>query len=353
MVVRDLDCMNEACIEDFQETILPYKFEAWPEEKYLICSAMQKAIRRGDAETAVNAAANLYRIDKRMLQRRLLVTAYEDVGIGNIRAVCHATLICTDVSFRRRVSELRAYIFAAYILANATKCRAADHVYMVSNNDPELEDVRDALHECNVNALTKCALDNNASIHIRAYALQRIKRHSIDDAANVLEQSVVSPVIIDSCIVASSKTSDPLALYLPMILGEYYNEAKPLRFETSPALKCKHVPLYAADPLHTRIGKEALKRWKQQITALQGYTLKQLGKAVFHTESTRCNEELHSDALLALKCNGMRVSLLAGGLPEYDQAELFIRVEKNMDVLNDIRVELFETTLPPAQPSFI
>lgn len=353
MVVRDLDCMNEACVEDYQEAILPHEFEAWPEEKYLICSAMQKSIRLGDAETSINAAANLYRIDKRMLQRRLLVTAYEDVGIGNIRAVCHTTLICTDLSFRKRIGELSAYLFAAYILANATKCRAADHIYMISNNSPELKDIREALHECNVNALTKCALDKNASIHIRAHALQRLKRYSIDDAANVLEQSGVSPVIIDSCIVASSKTSDPLALYLPMILGAYYDEAKPLRFKTPPALKCKHVPLYAADPLHTRIGKISLQQWRKNIADLNRYPVKGLAKAVFHYESTMCNEELMSTALNELKCKSVTTSLIQGGIAIEDQPELFRLVEKHLPVLDEVRKVQFSSKLILQNPRLL
>lgn len=192
MVVRDLSCMNEACLEDYQKAILPHHFEYWPEDKWLICSAMQKAVRRGDEITAINAAANLYRLDKRMLQRRLLVTAYEDVGIGNIRTVCQTTLICTDLSFRKRIRELNAYIFAAYNLAQSRKCRAADHIYMISNNDPEFVDIKEALHECDVRTLAKCALDNTASIYIRAYALQLLKNYSVDDAAHVLEQSGIS-----------------------------------------------------------------------------------------------------------------------------------------------------------------
>ncbi|MEM6781194.1 MAG: hypothetical protein AAF569_04975 [Pseudomonadota bacterium] len=125
-------------------------------------------------------------------------------------------------------------------------------------------EIRDALYECDVRTLTKCALAPDASILVKAFTLQRLKRYSIDDAANVLEQSGVSPIIINSCIVSSSKTFDPLALYLPLIMDEYYTE-KGLSFELPVTLKCRDVPLYAADPLHNHPLSEVINIEFQQL----------------------------------------------------------------------------------------
>jgi replication-associated recombination protein RarA len=72
-----------------------------PCDRWLAASALQKAIRRGDAPTAQRAARTLYRHDPRSAWRRLLVIAYEDIGIGAPAAVISTTLHSANPKARR------------------------------------------------------------------------------------------------------------------------------------------------------------------------------------------------------------------------------------------------------------
>jgi hypothetical protein len=66
--------------------------EPLPCDRWLAASALQKAIRRGEALTAQRAARTLYRHDPLSAWRRLLVIAYEDIRIGALGAVIATTL---------------------------------------------------------------------------------------------------------------------------------------------------------------------------------------------------------------------------------------------------------------------
>jgi hypothetical protein len=51
-------------------------------DRWLALSTMQKAIRRGDSLTAKRALTTVYRSDPSSTWRRLLIIAFEDVGIA-------------------------------------------------------------------------------------------------------------------------------------------------------------------------------------------------------------------------------------------------------------------------------
>ena len=58
-----------------------------PCDRWLALSAMEKSIRRGDGLTAQRALRTLYQPDPSTPLRRLLIIAFEDVGIGALGAV--------------------------------------------------------------------------------------------------------------------------------------------------------------------------------------------------------------------------------------------------------------------------
>ena len=76
--------------------------EPLPCDRWLAASALQKAIRRGDALTAGRAVRTLYRYDPRSAWRRLLVIAYEDIGIGALDAVVTTTVRGANAKTRPR-----------------------------------------------------------------------------------------------------------------------------------------------------------------------------------------------------------------------------------------------------------
>ncbi len=99
--------------------------EPLPCDRWLAASALQKAIRRGDALTAGRAVRTLYRYEPRSAWRRLLVIAYEDIGIGALDAVVTTTVRGANAKARREAGGDEASALAtSQMLAAAPKDRS-------------------------------------------------------------------------------------------------------------------------------------------------------------------------------------------------------------------------------------
>jgi len=72
---------------------------------YIARSAMQKAIRRGMTDLALRAAATLLGTDQRVLWRRLIVTAMEDQGVGEVDLLSRIVAASRDRAWRRKVGS--------------------------------------------------------------------------------------------------------------------------------------------------------------------------------------------------------------------------------------------------------
>jgi len=69
-------------------------------DRYIALSALQKAIRRGNEDLALRAAANLMINGPKAIWRRLGIIAFEDIGVANIDAVGWATVLIDDADLR-------------------------------------------------------------------------------------------------------------------------------------------------------------------------------------------------------------------------------------------------------------
>ena len=117
--------------------------EPLPCDRWLASSALQKAIRRGDVLTAQRAARTLYRADPRAVWRRLLIIAFEDVGIGAIEGVTSTAARVADAQMRREAGgDEAAFLATCRQLAEAPKDRSADLLFAAALHDPALEAVR-------------------------------------------------------------------------------------------------------------------------------------------------------------------------------------------------------------------
>jgi len=75
-------------------------------DKWLVSSALNKAIRRSHTQIALNCAAPLVygsRIRDR-LWRRLGVIALEDIGIGDIGIIAEVLAVCASSKWRQKVA---------------------------------------------------------------------------------------------------------------------------------------------------------------------------------------------------------------------------------------------------------
>ena len=73
-----------------------------PVDPWVAASGLQKAIRREAEKLALGSAKTLLLTDPDRLWRRLCVTAFEDVGLGDIEGLARMTAIAGQKTWRAK-----------------------------------------------------------------------------------------------------------------------------------------------------------------------------------------------------------------------------------------------------------
>jgi hypothetical protein len=98
-------------------------------DSWIVSSLLQKSIRRGETEIAQRAALTLFKLRGSAIWRRLMVIAFEDVGIGSVDAVTMTVAAGSDAAARKACGgDLRVAVYLASVLAEAPKDRSADYL---------------------------------------------------------------------------------------------------------------------------------------------------------------------------------------------------------------------------------
>jgi hypothetical protein len=106
-------------------------------------SLMQKAIRRGRRDYALGAAATLLQGSPERLWRRLCITAFEDIGVGDFEGLALLTAALKGKRWRSKIGG--EWAVASYFvdrMCETSKCRAANDLCVVCEQDPAFEEER-------------------------------------------------------------------------------------------------------------------------------------------------------------------------------------------------------------------
>jgi len=112
-------------------------------DPWLAMSLMQKAIRRSHTELALRSAVTLIETSPDRLWRRLLVTAFEDIGVADHEVVSLVTVGLTGKRFRAKIGG--DWAVASYLISRmcgTVKCRASDDLLAICETNPNLEKQR-------------------------------------------------------------------------------------------------------------------------------------------------------------------------------------------------------------------
>jgi hypothetical protein len=121
-------------------------------------SLVQKAIRRGRKDLALQAAATLLHGSAERLWRRLGCIAFEDVGVADIDIVAVVTAALAGKRYREELGgEWRVASFVVSKFTDAPKCRASDDLLLVAESHPDFEDARFAFAFRSVDDLIRIA----------------------------------------------------------------------------------------------------------------------------------------------------------------------------------------------------
>ena len=115
-----------ACEIDFHSGLPTKPIVADP---WVISSLLQKSIRRGETDVARRCALTFFKLKGSAIWRRLMVIAFEDIGIGSVEALIMTVAASSDGNWRKRYGgDLKLAVHLATVLAEAAKERSADYL---------------------------------------------------------------------------------------------------------------------------------------------------------------------------------------------------------------------------------
>lgn len=242
-----------------------------PISPWLAMSMLQKAVRRGRVELALNAAATLLRDDPDRLWRRLGSVAFEDVGLGCASTLGLTVAALTGKRFRAAVGgEWAVASVVVKAMCAAPKSRAADDLYMALETLPTLVDTRRVLAAETSLRLRMIGLTSN-NLHTRALAVLFLlgtnrpggklpaRRGDVALAFDLLDELGTAPTMLAICREGYRKTGEALPPLLALLTLENGLRGYTSEDHMPPEAMIGGVPSWSVD-MFSRQGKLALVR---------------------------------------------------------------------------------------------
>lgn len=323
-----------------------------PGDPWLLASAMQKAIRRGEIDRAVMAAYSLWHQDKPRFWRRLHVTALEDCGVANTKLLCQVLAATSAMTWRKRVGDLKTAIWLTIQLCQSDKIRIAEQAYTQAERASNYQGHRLRLPGESDECLSGIVADLQGDLVERTMALWLLagtKRFGSDympqrlgslaHAVSAVEALDTPHDLTKACISVISRSPWPLSLITPLCWQAVQAQPKPLYVWLDPIPVVddyKTMPLYACD-MFTRIGKAVIRDFQKAVRPLRQFSTEQIGLGVFYVEGGRLDKVLTSEWLEDFRQSAELADIEGTGiiLPEYLGFKEM--VAENMPTLNSIR----------------
>ena len=260
-------------------------------DRYIALSAFQKAIRRGNEELALRAAATLTINGPKAIWRRLGIIAFEDVGVANLDAVGWVTAVIDDVDLRQRLGdEWKIADYLIRTLCRSAKCRATDDIIDVIQHDPELAELRDELPGLSLRHRISSAIDCTRSIEARGLATwlaigtDKITSSTLapvpgcpENTFDALRDADYPGSVVEICRMGLKRTGcmlPPMFLLLYPLRGS----GQPVAEDDlmPPETKIGDVPSWVFD-VHTRSGLTAFGRYRRRSERMKAFLAEHAG----------------------------------------------------------------------------
>lgn len=139
--------------------------------KYALSSAMQKCLRRGHVEDSIRYATAYHRIDPTGFWTRLVVVAFEDVGLGGLEELALTLAAARSKIFRHRIGgDEKVISYIVSMLARSIKCRiCCDFMQVLWYHPRKFKDMT-ALRTATTQELTAFALSERNTTAFRSCA---------------------------------------------------------------------------------------------------------------------------------------------------------------------------------------
>ncbi len=346
-------------LEDFVSTHKPPELSPLGISPWMAMSLLQKAIRRGEEQYALRAAATLLRSAPDRLWRRCSVIAFEDVGIADLETASIVTAAMGGKRYRAELGgEWRVASRIVSQMVQARKCRAADDLLLVAEQHPAHQRARDELAAFGTRELVEVVC-SDAPLPERAlalwYALGTDRRPSLRLQRRKGEPSAVFDALCEAGLPHSvveiaregfRKTGEVLGPFVALLSAAPPETTCRTRHDdVPPAVMIGETPSYAFD-LYSREGRAAFGKFLQGASDTACWVrahippsqrVNFLGGIVFRLEGGLCARRLHWPTAVELRwlvdaeCHGPHCP---------DATELLQIVRNDLDLLNKVRLHV-------------
>lgn len=328
-------------------------------DKWTARSGLQKSVRRSCLNETNGFSKYLLKKDKSSLWRRLLVTAFEDIGVANPGLVIKVTNLLQNKTSRNAFGDDQ--VLCEYLsneMVKTPKDRSVDYLYCASRFHPFFIDVRKELDCIPIKEIKDFLINSKVPVIHKNIALQRLtgigaqfqnRFHSASILQNeyreVFLELGVDENLIEASLLGARMAWDDFVLSLPLLMqvyeGEKANVIKP--HLPNEEVSNAGLPFYSLDPLHTRIGKQAIALWRDKTPLLQHFSIRQLAIAVFEIEGAAISPKLDWPTGKKLKRLGIEGFLARARLPLDQVDDILSKAENYLPELNKARNQVLET----------
>ncbi len=327
-------------------------------DPYLLASAMQKAIRRGDSGIARRAGHQLYTLDRARLWRRLAVVALEDIGIADATVAAEVIGIAMLPAARRLIGGDRIALDIALARACAgAKDRSGDHLASIVGRESVDHESRAALRHASPNALLAMIASSDLPWERRLRAALLMSGRT-DDAMHpgaigavfdVLHEMGVPCRLLVACEAYAARQRDALAVFVPFAAMLAKSNApgcnRVLAHDLPQAELIGALPAYALDPVNTRVGKRAVELWLRSYLAKPQWLPRQVAAALWNVESAACDRTLSWQLGDTIRERAYAADLSFRGLPPDRHAELNDWIARERSALTCARTAAFASAV--------
>ena len=329
-------------------------------DPWVISSLLQKSIRRSETEIAQRAALTFFKLRGTAIWRRLMVIAFEDVGIGNLDAVTTTVAVASDSAWRKsHAGDLRLAIHLAGLLAAVPKDRSADYL-CDARDHPMLADFWRAMETASLKSRLSYVRGQALGLPQRAVAALSAlgigSRGDISRGTGGLEALLttfreleVPEELVAATGIAAARTREKITAMVPLIwLAARKSENWVCDCAVPPLVKAADVPLYALDK-HTRLGREAIWRFACENDSVRPCLARFVPAsqrrsaayvAAFYVDAAPIAQRLMWDQSEALEAFGIERDLLHARAPAEGIQPLLETMRVNLGHLNELRAQI-------------
>ena len=343
----------------------PSSLEPILADPWVVSSLLQKSIRRGDGEVAQRAAHTLFKSKGSAIWRRLMVIAFEDIGVGSSDVLVMTAAAATDPSWRKRCGgDAHVVMALARIMAEAAKDRSSDYV-IGAGDHPSLVNVAQVMAKSSIETKIATICDPQLSMPHRAVAARSIwgtadapNRADLAALSGSFRLSGVPEELIVATEIAAVRTREPITVMVPLIwLAANTGQVPSIRdCPVAPSPVVGGVPLYALD-MHTRLGREAIWQFALENEAMRICLGLHVPKkrwrdaaynSAFYVDAAPVSRRLMWDQSESLEAFGIERDLSVAGVRPEGHQPLLQTVRENLDHLNRLRGEVLLRSSPSA-----